>query len=237
VEAVERDQVGAGHQRGDDVPLRVEVGERLRGQHHVVGGDARELGQHAVAKRGPVAVGQQAALGPAGGAGGVLHVGDRGRRDLLLGERIVRRRSFVGCQVVDQDDLGCGGEAAQEVGVRRRRDGQPRSGVVDEVLGVGRAVADVERHHRGAEAGEGEPGEREVGAVVEHHRDPVSGAHPTLAQRLGPRRGATGDLAEGQRLRRAVAGDEGPGRAIRPPLRGRAQHVDQRHLGRLLRHR
>ena len=91
VEGVQDDQVGTRHQCRDQVPLRVDVGERLRGEHRVLGTQVREALHESLPDLEPVPVRQHTALGSTGRTGRVLDVdgvlgGDRvfGWRGALL---------------------------------------------------------------------------------------------------------------------------------------------------------
>jgi len=97
--------------------------------------------------------------------------------------------------------------------------------VAQDVGRIVAAVADVDGDGRAAEPGRREPGEGELRAVAQHHRDAVARVDPAVQQRRGDRVAAGVDVA----VRHIVTGlGEDPGDPVRPSPRGRGDEARQR---------
>ncbi len=198
----------AGH--AVDVEERQD-GQDLRRRRHV-----RPHRLHLQQVRDEVAVGQDDALGPPGGARGVgqrRHVvaGHRdrralGRRRQQVGEGVLRhRRRRLVAGVVEQDDLGDGEALLAQRGAgaveeRRDRDEDLRAGVAQL---EGELVGGVERvDRRDGDAGGQTAVEdhRVVRAVGREHGDDVALAQPALTERRGEAVDAVRELGEGHLL-------------------------------------
>ena len=198
----------------DEIPAEIAVVERCHDHHDVVRGEVAQAG--VVDRAGdPPAVGQHAALGKSGGAGGVLERGQRLRAEMVdripgrCGRDLVakRRGRLVAPNprgaVPAEHQLQIRASRGHDVG--QRADGvhqHQRAGtrIGQEMAEIGLLVPDIDRHDHGAQPHHAQPDERIVEPVGHHDGHPVPRLDPERREPIG-HPGRTGlDLRKGEPL-------------------------------------
>ena len=184
---------GAGPHRGKHrVGLRIGVKERQRDHVDVVGSQCLVAGIDAGTPQ-CIGMGPEHALGPRGGARGVLHAEGRerivrtGGQDRRIGidgiESVGCRRARSTCviAVVGGGDRQPAQPFARGRDQRRKarlRDAGNHLGMVGEIAQLTGARAGVGGDCNRAHPGASEPGDDRLGAVVQMHQHPVALANP-----------------------------------------------------------
>ncbi len=212
--------------RQERVAQRIDVKQRPVNQVDIVGPQTLVGRAHTPGPQ-PVGVGHQHALGPRGGAGGILHGDGPARIGLDLpawAERLAAQQEREAVGRIGGDGparLGGGIVVGDHHPLQARRglihhggqgglgDRARTAAVFDVIAQLRRGAARIGGHRDGAQLGQGEPGQQEFRAVLQMHQDAVARGDAALLQSGGEAADQVIEFPVGVGARRRIEGRPG----------------------------